>query len=323
MNRRARIHGIVIALVATMAQATATTLATDAGVIAYGRHLDPGAAIDLINPDGSGLQQVPNAGLIEDFGIPSWSPDSTRLLISNALVLDENGECCFAFRPAIVEPDGDNYNLLEMPEAPMDMYCRGWTADGQRILCGIGGDSPGAFSVRASDGGDARRLTTNPWGSGDVPWSISPDGSEFAFIRYRPGPMPERNPFITQHAGIFIASIDGSNVRQVVAFGFAQAHELASASWSPDGKRILAATKHGRLFTVDTDGSSLKLLKLAVTGDYFAYQPDWSPSGDRIVFGMFQGNPDLYVANADGSNVVRLTDNPDFEDGPDWGSPAG
>jgi Tol biopolymer transport system component len=315
LGRPALITGVIVAALLAPIPATAGE-----GVIAYGRLLDGGGAvIDLINPDGSGRTELPIPGLIEDFGIPTWSPDEFRLLISNTLVLDENGECCIAFRPATVNPDGSGYNLIDPPGAPTDMYCHAWSANGQRVLCGVGGDTPGVFSFRESDGGDARRLTTNLFGGGDVAWSLSPDGSQFAFIRYRPGPMPAPRPFQAQQVGIFVAHADGSNVRQVVPYGIAMAHELASANWSPDGKHILAATKQGRLFVVRLDGTGLKQLSLDVDGGYFAYQPDWSPSGERIVFGMFvDGQPDLYVADIDGSNVTRLTDSPDFEDGPDW-----
>ena len=321
--RRARLALVGASLVAALAGPATTTAAGD-GLIAYGRLLSPGpgAAIDLINPDGTGRTEVPNTGLVEDFGIPTWSPDGSKLLISNAMLLDENGECCVAFRPATIEPDGSDYTLIDPPVFGSDMYCHGWSADGTRVLCGVGGDQPGIFSFRATDGGDARRLTTNPYGGADVAWSLSPDGAQFAFIRYRPGPMPAPRPFQPQKVGIFVANADGSNVRQVVPFGLAQAHELASANWSPDGEQIIATTTRGRLFVVRIDGTGLRQLSLDVDG--FAYQPDWSPSGDRIVFGMFvNGQPDLYVANANGSNLTRITNSPDFEDGPDWAAAGG
>jgi hypothetical protein len=35
---------------------------------------------------------------------------------------------------------------------------------------------------------------------------------------------------------------------------------------------------------------------------------------------FINGQEDLYTANADGSNVRQITDTPDFEIGPDWGT---
>jgi Tol biopolymer transport system component len=288
--------------------------------IAYSKILPGGGAdIFVANPNGSDEQQVPTADLVEDFGVPVWAPDASRLLITNMLRFDGAGDL-LPFRPSIVNPDGSNYHLLPAIGAPFDMYCHAWAEGGTRLLCGFGGDHPGIFSVRASDGGDARRLTTNPFGNTDVAWSMSPDGSQFAFLRYRPGPMPGPKPFQTEQVGIFVANLDGSNVRQVVAFGVAQPHELASASWSPDGRQILSTTKSGRLFVVRVDGTGLRQLTLDVASNRtYAYAPAWSPDGKRIIFGMFRdGQPDLYTADPDGSHVVQVTNSPDFENGPSW-----
>ncbi|NIM52761.1 MAG: hypothetical protein GTO22_26535, partial [Gemmatimonadales bacterium] len=40
-------------------------------------------------------------------------------------------------------------------------------------------------------------------------------------------------------------------------------------------------------------------------------EPAWSPDGTRIAFASNRdGNYEIYVMDADGSNPVRLTDNP-------------
>jgi TolB protein len=51
--------------------------------------------------------------------------------------------------------------------------------------------------------------------------------------------------------------------------------------------------------------------------------PSVSPDGSKIAFNSDRdGTPDLYVMSADGSNVVRLTQNPERESAPVW-SPDG
>jgi Tol biopolymer transport system component len=57
--------------------------------------------------------------------------------------------------------------------------------------------------------------------------------------------------------------------------------------------------------------------------------PDWSPDGEKIIFASFrdeQGNPagtaDIYVVNADGKDLVRLTDSEWEDNDPEW-SPDG
>jgi hypothetical protein len=47
--------------------------------------------------------------------------------------------------------------------------------------------------------------------------------------------------------------------------------------------------------------------------------PEWSPDGKKIVFSSHkQGNNDIYVMGADGSNVVKLTTSPAHDMHPAW-----
>ena len=70
-----------------------------------------------------------------------------------------------------------------------------------------------------------------------------------------------------------------------------------------------------------SDGGAARLT------DHPAYdgQPSWSPDGSRIAFASNrEGNREIYVMNADGSGVTRLTDHPQMGEawGPSW-SPDG
>ncbi len=45
----------------------------------------------------------------------------------------------------------------------------------------------------------------------------------------------------------------------------------------------------------------------------------WSPDGTKIAFNSDRdGNSEIYVMNADGSNPTRLTNNPDSDSNPSW-----
>jgi len=51
--------------------------------------------------------------------------------------------------------------------------------------------------------------------------------------------------------------------------------------------------------------------------------PAWSPDGTRVAFTSTRdGNPEIYVANRDGSNIRRLTNHPGIDISPTW-SPSG
>ena len=94
-----------------------------------------------MNPDGSGEQLVDIPELNEDWGRAVWSHDGQQLLLSNILRFDQDGEL-LPFRPATAQPDGSEFNLLELPEFPFDMYCSAWSPDDQQIPVAVGGESP-------------------------------------------------------------------------------------------------------------------------------------------------------------------------------------
>jgi Tol biopolymer transport system component len=315
---------LALTLAAMAALPAGATIAGTNGQIAFARQIPTGGAnIFIANPDGNHVQQVPLVFPAEDFGIPRWSPDGTQLLISNVLRFDTSGNL-LPFRPATVDLNGDNFNLLEPPNAPFDMACfGGWYPSATRLLCSYGEGPPGVFSIRASDGGDPARLTTYPFGTNcnscDEATDVSPDGSRFVFLRFK---RENAANFREQQVALFVENIDGTGLRQLTPYGLAAPHEVASARWSPDGQEIISETTQGTLFVVHPDGTGLSMIRLQTgTTRYFAFAPAWSPDGTQIVFCMFiNGQEDIYTANADGSDVKQVTDTPDFENGPDWGT---
>jgi Tol biopolymer transport system component len=88
----------------------------------------------------------------------------------------------------------------------------------------------------------------------------------------------------------------------------------ADLSWSPNGQRVaFEADPNGdgnlEVFVMDADGTNLLQLTDSAGRDYW---PDWFPDGQRIAFTSERnGAPNIYVMNADGSDQVALTDDPD------------
>ena len=311
----------------TIVAAPAATASTVNGRIAYTRNdLATGDShIFIANSDGTEEHQL-DLPYPADFAV--WSPDGSKIL--NTMFRPDA-----PIRPAVVTPDGAGLSVLDVAGVPSDagMGCKAWSPDGSRLLCQVMSFSDdhavdGIYTIRTLDGGGLARLTDNPYppvgnfGGGDIPGGYSPDGSQFVFMRAKPGagPTPDRN----QTGALFIENTDGTGLRQITPYGLANSHDDGVAHWSPDGRDILFASAEGSLFSAHVDGTGLRNIQLHTGGSSsFIRAPDWSPDGSRIVLSMFLGNTgrfDIYAANADGSGLARLTDTPEFEDFADWGS---
>ena len=144
----------------------------------------------------------------------------------------------------------------------------------------------------------AKRLTTDPAADFDPTWS--PDGSRIAFRSQRDG-----------NDEIYVMNANGTCQMNIT--------HNSLADWSPDGTQIAFSRFFGdNSFTdialIRPDGSGLKRLTTA-HGEY----PAWSPDGTKIAFASARdGNYEIYVMNADGSDQTRLTNNPAYDMSPTW-----
>jgi Tol biopolymer transport system component len=80
--------------------------------------------------------------------------------------------------------------------------------------------------------------------------------------------------------------------------------------WAPDGVRIaFAGTLQGAgVYLTTVGGSPETLTRAGGTLQNKILAPSWSPDGTKIAFGGAWDLPgDIYVMNADGSGIVRLT----------------
>ena len=96
---------------------------------------------------------------------------------------------------------------------------------------------------------------------------------------------------------------------------------LAGANWAPDGRDLVSATTAGQLVVVHADGSGSRRLHLHfATKNAFAFMPDYSPDGRRLVFSVFVDTAvHLYRGEITGAHVRRLTDSGRNDLAADWG----
>ncbi|CAG0960856.1 MAG: PD40 domain-containing protein [Anaerolinea sp.] len=72
------------------------------------------------------------------------------------------------------------------------------------------------------------------------------------------------------------------------------------------------------LFMVDPDGKNRKIL-VCKTQEYINYESlAWSPDGKWLAFSWYNGNQDIYIMDAEGENLTRLTTDEAPEGSPAW-----
>src|SRR6266480_1453699 len=163
----------LVAVVAAVAAASATAKPTGTnGLLSFTR-FEPALHQDVvytINPVGSGERP-----LLVGAGTGHWSPDGSRILV---------GPDCCAER--ILNPDNGSYSELPTfyPDLGLFLGCNVWSPDGARLACEGFGDQPsadGVYTIRSSDGGDVRRVTSGA--DDDYPGDYSPNGKRIVFLR--------------------------------------------------------------------------------------------------------------------------------------------
>jgi len=234
---------------------------------------------------------------------PAWSPDGTRIVYYSLRNLRQS-------TLRVMQADGsDSRQIADLSSGPGQIT---WLPDETRIAFGMGG----AIHTINTHSSQLMQLTNEAYGP-VLEFAWSPDTRALAFVSDRAG-APD----------IYLLRFnDPRPLRLTDNHAWTQ-----HLSWSPaEGRFILfTSTRDGSIavFTLDVecalergpDAWCTNRLTLPSTENR---EPVWSPDGKRIAFtSLRDGNPEIYVMDADGGHQTRLTNSSRVDWLPQW-SPSG
>jgi len=270
------------------------------GIVFYSEE-DGEPRIFRMNRDGSDRQAISAKG--EPALSPTFTPD---------------GRLSFAVRRGgrwtIVSTNADGSDLRTESDTARDCWAPAYARSSKRAVC----HGPGPTD-------EATRFETDlpgPFLEHVMPHVALPDRtlSLYAVRGYIPALSPDRSEIATSEAfsRLVISRIDGSNKRTI--FDRAQSeryrgeHSTWGPTWSADGAWLAfcvgapfgAGSEKVDIWKSRPDGSgAVNLTPDSPANDAW---PDFSHDGRRIVFRSARdGNQEIYLMNADGSDVRRLT----------------
>src|SRR2546423_2447317 len=209
-----------------------------------------------------------------------------------------------------VNPDGSALRRLTHTGPTRATDYPSWSPNGRRIVFSRfrtdlpNGNDNSRIWIMNADGTNKRRLADDVQGFRDYTPKFTPDASQIVFTRCQPDDGV---------CAIWKMGADGTDKQALTPYVHGSTNEAVDfgLSISPDGKWIVFT----RFFS---DGFAARLFVMGINGSHphaitpprlEGGQPDWSPSGHRIVFNSNapRNGSSLFTIEPDGSDIHRLT----------------
>ncbi len=252
-------------------------------LIAFSKRADDAENLFVIDEHGGFITQITFSD--RDCMEPAWSPVEDKLAYYSSPDANAGGIYTMSL-------DGVHQSRLFLDQSIHDIGNPSWSPDGRRIVFHthhgiVVMDSNGRNSILIRRGG------MHP------DWS--PDGRRIAFVGghgndddiMTMSPRGDAQKLLTGHS-------IGSDERP---------------DWSPDSRQIaFQSHRDGQwaVCVIDADGQN----DIVLTPQFDSRKPTWSSDGTKIAF---TSEGDIFTMNADGTNVVNITNTPDVgENYPEW-----
>jgi len=253
--------------------------------------------IHVVNPDGTDEKRL------SEGDYPKWSPDGKKIAVftncnfelwvmnsdgSEKINLLDTGDCPY-YHPSINEFSWVSNEKISFSSS-RDCYLCDWLC--QNEISGytnIGTINSDGSTLRWLTNSTAPKKTEMGYeceervrNSNPV---ISPDGIKIAY---------------SSDNKLLLMNLDGSGKTSILPQDpLLKGGNIASSSWSPDGKKIVFGQYGNGIFIIDSDGKNL--LKLT-EGE----NPLWTSDGRKILY-YEHGGYGLNLINPDGTNKKELS----------------
>jgi Tol biopolymer transport system component len=257
-----------------------------------------------MNLDGSDWKRLTTTGGYH----PRFSPDGQFIAYDSPM--SGNSDIY------VMESDGTGTRQLTTDPGP-DVY-PDWSPDGSQIVFVSNRGDWGNLYAMNTDGSAQRTLIDTPGVSESEPvWS--PDGDKILFTQGVDGNGDGKITGVwVDQTYVSVLYLETMSVNRITEAS--EYYHTCRAVWHPNSYAFLFGSlergQYWRIQQMNTDGTENRKVIASANSDL----PDvYSSDGTKFLFDSWRhGHWEVFVANADGSNQVLLTNNQDNNRGADW-----